>query len=94
MDRGLDQLGPALQTRVDEILATMEDQAMDPLVRLLQSTRARVLMDVIECIGTLQAGACSTAQQLRRQAAENSWNGHADRQGGAFDDWEIAARRE
>jgi hypothetical protein len=81
----IQQLRTSLQVRVDEITATMEAPDMAALVKLLQSTRARVLMDVIECIDGLPKESCSTAEELKRRAAERSWQGQVDRQGGSFD---------
>lgn len=42
-----------LQIRIDEITATISDPSkpvMEPLVQVLQSTRARALMDVVDAI--------------------------------------------
>jgi hypothetical protein len=87
------QLRSLLQARVDEIVATMDaDPNMQSMVRLLQSTRARVLMDVIECMDALPKESCSTAEELKRQAAERSWQGQVDRQGGSFDPSETMYR--
>lgn len=89
----MEQLKAALQARVDEIVGTMDaDPSMQSLVRLLQSTRARVLMDVIECIDGIKKQPCPTAEALKRQAAERSWQGQVDRQGGSFSDEEIRSR--
>jgi hypothetical protein len=81
-----------LQARVDEILETMKDEKMASLVRLLQSTRARVLMDVMECINSIEHQSCPTAEELKRRAAELSWQGQVDRQSGAFDPSETMYR--
>ena len=44
-----DKLVAKLEARIKEITDTITDD-MQPLVRLLQSTRARALMDVVEAI--------------------------------------------
>jgi hypothetical protein len=61
------ELIKALQARVDEITATMGDADMQPMVRLLQSTRARALMDVIECIKSVD-----TAEKSQGSQADSS----------------------
>lgn len=81
-------LSAALQARVDEIVKSM-DQELSDITRLLQSTRARVLMDVIECIAALPRATCYTAEELKRRANMRSWQGQVDRQSGAFEDWEY-----
>lgn len=90
----LSMLRTGLQARVDEINATMDDPQMEIMVRMLQSTRARALMDVIECIDQVTSKPCPTAEKLRREReVERSWQGHVDRQGGSFAPEEIAESR-
>lgn len=43
------ELVAKLEARIKEITGTMTED-MQPMVKLLQSTRARVLMDVVDCI--------------------------------------------
>lgn len=46
----VDKLTASLQLRIDEIVGRMNSNNMEHLVRLLESTRARTLMDIVEIL--------------------------------------------
>ena len=74
-----------LEARIKEITDTITPELKDdqPLVAILQSTRARALMDVKICIID-----CINETPAVKQG--DSWAGYVDRQGGSFDASEIA----
>ena len=73
-----------LEYRIKEITDTITPELKDekPLVAMLQSTRARALMDVKICLID-----CINETPAVKQS--DSWAGYVDRQGGSFDDSET-----
>lgn len=88
-----DKLIWILEEKIAKIFEDMESNpGPNGLVQPLEATRAKVLTDLVEAIkicNTATKGSCPTVESLRKQRVEDSWNGQADRQSGAFDDWDY-----